>query len=81
MTILTADDALLARLQGIKEPVEIRDGTGRILGHYTPKDAELYARIESLFDLEAAERTLATQRDQGVPLAEVWRRLESRETP
>jgi hypothetical protein len=85
MNVLTADEVMAARLQGIKEPVEIRDVSGKVLGHYTPvgspENAELYARVEELFDLEEAERTLATQRGQGIPLEEFWRRMESRETP
>jgi hypothetical protein len=85
MNVLTADKAMLARLQGIKEPVEIRDESGKVLGHYTPvlapEEAKLYSRIEDLFDLEQAERTLATQHGQGITLEEFWRRMESRETP
>ncbi len=83
MTVLTADDVLLSRLRSVCEPVEIRDKSGKVLGHYTPlltaEEAAEYAKLRSLFDLEEAERTLATQRDQGRPLAEILQSLRSAE--
>ena len=85
MTVLTADEVLLSRLRGVFEPVEIRDPEGKLLGHYTPaltpEEAARYAKIKDLFDLEEAERTLATQRDQGRPLADILRDLRARESP
>ena len=83
MTVLTADGVMLARLQGLKEPVEIRDPSGRVLGHYTPtmsaEKAVVYEKIKGLFDLEAARRTLETQRDQGRTLEEIMRDLRASE--
>jgi hypothetical protein len=43
----------------------------------TPEEAARYARMKSLFDLEEAERILATQRDQGRPLADILQRLHA----
>ncbi len=66
MTVLIADDVL---------------SSGKVLGHYTPaltpEEAAAYARLKALFDLEAAERTLTTQRDQGQPLADILERLRA----
>jgi antitoxin (DNA-binding transcriptional repressor) of toxin-antitoxin stability system len=42
-----------------------------------PEEATPYARTKSLFDLEEAERILATQRDQGRPLADILQRLDT----
>jgi hypothetical protein len=83
MTILTADDVMLARLQGLKEPVEFRDASGKVLGHYTPavsaEQAARYEKVKGLFDVEAARRTLETQRDQGRPLEDIMRDLRASE--
>jgi hypothetical protein len=84
MTVLTADELWLSRLRGVIEPVEIRDPSGKLLGHYTPaltpEEVARRTKIKSLFDLEEAERTLATQRDQGRPLADILRDLRATES-
>jgi len=65
MHYVTADDALVDRLCGIVEPVEIRDASGKVLGKYTPvlspEEAALYARAEELFDWEEVERVAQTE--------------------
>jgi hypothetical protein len=80
MVILTADGALLNFLQGVKEPAEVRDKNGKVLGHYTPvvtpEEAAWYERARKLFDLEEAERTLANERDTGRSLQEFWQELK-----
>jgi hypothetical protein len=85
MNFLTADDAMLAQLQGIVQPVEIRDPSGKVLGHYTPllspEEAEAYEKAAAMFDWEEIERIAATEHGQGIPLAEFWRRLEAGEFP
>jgi hypothetical protein len=81
MSHLIADPELLNRLRAIREPVEFRDPNGNVLGRYTPAvppvTPEEYARWEKLFDLEEAERVLATERGQGRPHEEVMRELKS----
>jgi hypothetical protein len=83
MTHLTADGALLDRLRDIRVPVEFRDPNGKVLGHYTPavsaEKAALHEKVKGLFDLEAARRTLETQRDQGRSLEEIMRDLRASE--
>jgi hypothetical protein len=83
MNYLTADDVLLDRLSGIVEPIEIRDVSGKVLGHYTPllseEEKEWYARAAELFDMEEMEQRLATERGQGKTTAEVMRYLQSLE--
>jgi hypothetical protein len=80
MVILTADGSLQNLLQGVKEPAEVRDKSGKVLGHYTPvvtaEEAAWYEKAKKLFDLEEAERVLATERDAGRPLQEFWQELE-----
>jgi hypothetical protein len=79
MSYLTADASLQALLCGVKETVEIRDTSGKILGHYTPApspEEAARARAANLFDLAEAERVAATERD-GAPLEEILRRLQS----
>ena len=80
MVILTADGSLQNLLQGVKEPAEVRDKSGKVLGHYTPvvtaEEAAWYEKAKKLFDLEEAERVLATERDAGRPLQEFWQELQ-----
>ena len=80
MVILTADGALQIFLQGVKEPAEVRDKSGKVLGHYTPvmtaEEAEWFEKAKKLYDLEEAERVLATERDAGRSLQEFWQELK-----
>jgi hypothetical protein len=82
MTVLTADEVLLDRLCGIVEPVEIRDPSGKLLGHYTPaltpEEAARYEKIKGLFDLEEAERALADPHP-GYTYAEVMEHIRALE--
>jgi hypothetical protein len=55
------DDALKARLNGMNEPVEIRDQNGNIVGHFLPEESYrklVYAAAESAcpFGPEELER-------------------------
>ena len=84
MTVLTANEAMLAQLRGIVEPVEVRDAAGNVLGHYTPvvsaETRKMYDEVKELFDLEEAESVLATERDKGRPLREILHELETSKT-
>lgn len=82
MNFLTADQALLERLAGVMEPAEIRDSDGKVIGRFTPvfaDEREKNERAAKYFDLAEAERSLAEDRDQGLPLAEVWKRIHAGE--
>jgi len=83
MNYLTADQALLDRLAGVMESIEIRDADGKVLGRYTPvfaDEKDMSERAAKYFDLPAAERTLADEKKQGSSLAEVWKRIHAGET-
>lgn len=84
MSYLTADGPLLEQLNGVKESVEIRDPSGKVLGHYTPilapDDEELYARAAKLFDLGEMERVAVTEQ-HGYTIEEVMAHLRSLEKP
>jgi hypothetical protein len=75
---VVADAGFIEALAGALEPVEVRNSHGMVIGHYTPvvdaRQAELHARHSHIWDLEEADRIAATERD-GLPLAEVWKRL------
>jgi len=79
---LVADNGMLTRLRGIMEPVEIRDATGKVLGHYTPlvspETLELCEKAKALFDWEEAERVARTEHD-GYTIEEVLQHLRSLE--
>jgi hypothetical protein len=79
---LTIDRTLLAQLLAVKEPVEIVDPDGKIVGRFTPmtEDEAERQRIASLFDLDKARETLARERGKGRPLQEILARLRARES-
>jgi hypothetical protein len=82
MYYLTADQDLLERLASIMEPAEIRDASGKVIGRFTPvfaDEEEKKERAARYFDLAEAERNLAEDRDDGLPLAEVWKRIHAGE--
>ena len=85
MNYLTADEAMCDHLRGVLEPVEIRDEKGKLLGQYTPfvsaEERALYEKVRQRIDLTEIDRRVAAGQGQGVPLAEVIRRLESGELP
>ncbi|MGH7170054.1 MAG: hypothetical protein ACRELG_07250 [Gemmataceae bacterium] len=82
MYYLTADQALLDRLAGVMESIEIRDPSGKVLGQYTPvfsEERERSERAAKYFDLAEAERSLAEDKNQESSLAEVWKRIHAGE--
>ncbi len=82
MNHIIADESVLDFFLGLVEPVEVRDETGQVLGHYTPlvspEEAALYEKAKTLFDPTETARILAEERGQGRPLEELWRQLQSR---
>ena len=83
MNPLIADEVLLAQLEAILEPVEIRDVGGKLLGHYTPvlpPDLQAqYTRAEQMVDPEETRRRKEAGRE-GVAIEQVMQRLKSLET-
>lgn len=82
MNHLTIDPTFAAQLLTVNGSVELRDDSGRVIGHFTPLPCASEADIEKvrqLFDLEKAKRVLETERGQGRPLAEIWKRLRAGE--
>jgi len=80
---ITVDDALLARLGQLREPVEVRDKDGRLRGYFqpfhTPEEVELYERVKGLVDMDRIRATLERERGQGRPFKEVIAELRARE--
>lgn len=84
MNHLTADQPLLERLEGIMEPVEIRDPDGRVLGTFTPalapEEEEAYRKAAELFDPAELDRI---EREGGpvYTIEQVWEYIHSMEKP
>jgi len=82
MTHIVADEALLGRLSGFAEAIEIRTPEGRVLGRYIPEISPeahaFYRRTEKLFDWEEAKRTMQTEQG-GRSLAEIMQRWQALE--
>jgi len=75
MGAITATAEVVSILRPLKETTEIRDAQGQVLGVFTPQTVAEEERLKLMFDLEEAERVLATERDAGQPLQEIWRDL------
>lgn len=76
MTQVQVDQALLQKLGGMNEPLELCDANGTVLGHYLP-EAEykkiLYGSVEIPFsDEEIARRRAQTG---GCSLRDIWDRV------
>ncbi len=85
MNYLTIDPEFCDHLRGILETVELRDASGKVLGHFTPsisaEERALYEKAKTLFDPAEVERRLREGAGKGVPFAEVMRRIQSKEIP
>jgi hypothetical protein len=82
MSSITANAAVQQLLSQITEVTEIRDGSGKVLGVFTPltaNESEMYDRARTLFDPARTERIFAEEHGKGRPLAEIWKDLEAQE--
>lgn len=82
MPTLTISESLLSHLMNIKEPTEIRDPSGNVLGTFTPAGSENPldggGGLAKLFDRAEVQRRKELQKDvSGRPLSEVLRDIES----
>ena len=75
MPTMVATPELIMVLGPLREITEIRDAQGQLLGVFTPRAFVDEKRMNSLFDLQEAERVLAAERDAGRPLQEIWQGL------
>jgi hypothetical protein len=78
MKYLTIDPEFCDHLHGILETVELLNGSGKVLGHFTPlisaEERALYEKAKALFDPAEIQRRLA-EADKRVPHEEVMRHL------
>jgi hypothetical protein len=83
MSVITADDALQARLASLKERTEIRDTEGKLIGVFVPAaegQTVDYAKVRLLFDPEEIKRRKERWRDDpGRTLDQIMERLRSLE--
>jgi hypothetical protein len=76
MNKIRLDETLMARLNGLNEPMELCDEAGRALGHFLP--ADLYNQI--LYSSDFCPHTEdeiqeSLQEPLGRPLTEIWKSL------
>jgi hypothetical protein len=85
MNYLTADENVCDLLRGVLVPVEVRDGNGILLGHYTPhvppELVEKYEKVKQRLNSEGTARRTGEEQGKGAPLAEVLKRIQAREKP
>ncbi len=73
MNRITVHEPLKTQLDGLAEPVEVVDETGRRLGHFVPSLA-MMASDECPYSREELERMRGEE--GGRPLGEVWKSLD-----
>jgi len=80
---IIADGTMHDHLRGILEPVEIRDPSGKVLGHYTPavspEEKAMYQKARALMDPAELNRRLTEEKGTGRSLAEILARLPGAE--
>jgi hypothetical protein len=72
------DPEFQAKLNNLKEQLEICDETGRTLGHFLPAEVYrklLYAALAGECPHSAEELERRHKEKRGRPLAEIWKRL------
>ncbi|MGH7170055.1 MAG: hypothetical protein ACRELG_07255 [Gemmataceae bacterium] len=83
MNYLTIDAEFCDHLRGVLETVELRDASGKVLGHFTPfisaEERALYEKAKTLFDSAEIQRRLA-EADKRVSHEDVMRRLCEQES-
>jgi hypothetical protein len=84
MNYLTADGAILERLESIMESVEVRDPSGKVLGHFTPavsiEELARYEEAKKLFDPTEVKRRKEAEHGCGYTIEQVLEHLKSLET-
>lgn len=79
MTKVTVDAELRARLNGLRDPLELCDEAGQTVGHFLPPSAYrdmLYAWANAQVDEDELER--ASREPGGRSLQEIWQSLGQR---
>jgi hypothetical protein len=75
MTRVTIEPSMLPPLHGLREPLELCDPSGRVLGYFTPAtDRKLYEAVQLPISEEELDRR--DQQTGGRTLAEILRDLE-----
>jgi hypothetical protein len=72
MNQITADSSLKSQLDGLHEPVEVIDETGRRLGHFVPTTP---GGLSDDCPYSAPELERMRNEQGGRSLAEIWRSL------
>jgi hypothetical protein len=75
MNRITVYDPLKTQLDGLAEPVEVVDETGRRLGHFVPALATM-ASDDCPYSQDELQRM--RREEGGRPLGEVWKSLEAK---
>jgi hypothetical protein len=78
MSKVKIDQSLRAQLNGLKEPMEVCDETGLLLGHYLPADLyqKLFYKALATESPHSAEELERRHREKGGrSLAEIWKSL------
>jgi hypothetical protein len=77
MSRLTLDNATLAKLQGLSEPVDLCDEQGRVVGHYVPYPGGIPADALEL-DISEEELDRRAANFHGRPLEDLVAEWERR---
>lgn len=82
MIKVTADSAMRDALGNFKQPVEIRDADGKLIGYFAPAsrpDSQVYSQAAANFDPEEMKRRKHSG-EAGCTTGELLERLRSSES-
>ena len=83
MGYIIAGNELQGQLEGLLEPVEIRDSTGRILGLYTPASTLAqragYDKVRAMIDSGELDRRWEAEAGNATPIGPLLEKLRSME--
>lgn len=79
MGYITLEEGLLGQLRAVSERVEIRDSSGRVLGHFTPAELSGYDKVKAIIDSGELDRRWEDEAAKATPIAPLLDRLRAME--
>jgi hypothetical protein len=76
MSSISLSAEAVSALRQLAETTEIRDAAGQIVGVFVPRSLA-QSRSAMGFDLDETERILATEKDKGRSLKDIWQDLHA----
>ena len=75
MNAVIFDQATIEKLRDAMETIEVRDDSGKVIGHFIPQGSEIRDSDAGEFPYSDEEVQLLRQQTGGRPLNEIWKSL------